>query len=465
MVSFETANNDLAEAAESPNTLTKTERWNITFLVLAFSCVVASVTLVVGTGAIVILSVGGSPSLSPFSLAFIFMGMSMVSLVVTHWIFAQWGRRIGFWFGCGLGVVGALVGCWGLIESSPTLVLFAQFLMGGALGIGMYLRFSAVEIVPPAYSSKAVAWVLGGGCLAAFIGPEMSQVTKGLFGDGNLTFVGTFVATGCFFLLQALCVGLVGFPSSKIEHQNGSSEVDGVKSEADEESLDEKPVVSTDDGAKVAISAPPIDDTSLWSILTQSTFLLPLGVSILAWTIMAMPMGIFRVAMSDLGYTERQSLTIIEFHFLGMYGPGFWSGAFISKHGCLRACLVGLVFFVISIGINMSVQDNNKSIAAWFLGLLFVGVGWNFAFSSATVWSTKAYQHAVHLKPKVQAANECGMFLVSGGAMFSTGYLYENAGGGGLAGWRLLNATLFAFVGLYIGLIFIAHRWNKLQII
>lgn len=46
--------------------------------------------------------------------------------------------------------------------------------------------------------------------------------------------------------------------------------------------------------------------------------------------------------------------------------------------------------------------------------------------------------------------------------MFSTGYLYENAGGGGIAGWRLLNETLFAFVGLYIGLILIAYRWNKL---
>lgn len=453
--------NDLAEAASTA--LTKTELWNITFLVLAFSCVVASVTLVVGTGPIVILSVGGSSSLSPFSLAFIFMGMSMVSLVATHWIFAKWGRRIGFWFGCGLGIVGSLVGCWGLIESSAAIVLVAQFLMGGGLGIGMYLRFSAVEIVPPAYSSKAVAWVLGGGCLAAFIGPEMSQVTKGLFGDDNLTFVGTFVAAGCFFLLQTLCVGLVGFPSSKLETQKSISKGDSAESiEMDEETLDARPVISTDE-ANVASSGPPTEDASLWSILTQSTFLLPLGVSILAWTIMAMPMGIFRVAMSDLGYTERQSLTIIEFHFLGMYGPGFWSGPFISKHGCLRACLVGLLFFVISLCINMSVQDNSKSVAAWFLGLFFVGVGWNFAFSSATVWSTKAYQQAPHLKPKIQAANEFGMFLVSGGAMFSTGYLYENAGGGGLAGWRLLNATLFAFVGLYMGLLLMAYRWNKLQ--
>lgn len=461
MVSETTSHEQLPEVSSpSPTALTRTELWNVTFLVLAFSCVVASVTLVVGTGAIVILSVGGSSSLAPFSLAFIFLGMSMVSLVATHWIFAKWGRRIGFWVGCGFGIAGAVVGCWGLIESSPPLVFFAQFLMGCGLGIGMYLRFSAVEVVPSPYSSKAVAWVLGGGCLAAFIGPEMSQVTKGMFGDENFTFVGTFVATGCFFLLQSLCVGLVGFPASKEKNLSKGDSVILEEVDVEVETLDEKAVKSTDVKSE-AISEYPVENATFWAIVRQSSFLLPLGVSILAWTIMAMPMGIFRVAMTDLGYSQRQSLTIIEFHFLGMYGPGFWSGTFISKHGCLRGCLVGLLFFVISLCINMSVQDNNKSIAAWFLGLLFVGVGWNFAFSSATVWSTKAYQHAVHLKPKIQAANECGMFLVSGGAMFSTGYLYQSAGGGGVEGWRLLNATLFVFVGLYLGLIVIAYRWNK----
>jgi hypothetical protein len=44
------------------------ERWNVSCLVLAFSCVVATLTLVVGTGAVVVKSIGGSNSLAPFAL-------------------------------------------------------------------------------------------------------------------------------------------------------------------------------------------------------------------------------------------------------------------------------------------------------------------------------------------------------------------------------------------------------------
>lgn len=131
--------------------------------------------------------------------------MSMVSLVATHWIFAKWGRRIGFWFGCGLGIVGSLVGCWGLIESSAAIVLFAQFLMGGGLGIGVFALLGGGNCPSRLFfQSRGVGFgrrLLGG----IHWRPEMSQVTKGMFGDGNLTFAGTFVAGGGFFFLHLVC--------------------------------------------------------------------------------------------------------------------------------------------------------------------------------------------------------------------------------------------------------------------
>jgi hypothetical protein len=64
----------------------------------------------------------------------------------------------------------------------------------------------------------------------------------------------------------------------------------------------------------------------------------------------------------------------------------------------------------------------------------------------------------MYLKPKVQAANECLMFLVSGAFMFSTGYIYEDAGGGGISGHRFLNGLLFVLVGLFAVLLVVAGR-------
>jgi len=432
---------DASAEKQSKPSLNKKELWDITFLVLAFSCVVATLTLIVGSGAMAILSVGGSQTVAPFSVAVVFIGMSFISLTATHWIFERWGRKIGFWVGCVLGLIGVLVGCWGLLKSSAAIVLVAQTIMGSGLGIGMYLRFSSVEVVRAEFSSRAVAWVLGGGCLAAFIGPETSQAAIGVFGDGNLTYLGPFVVAGGFMILQAACVGAVGFPSRMKETRASTTEIDdAAEKQGNERSIE---VASK---------------TGVWSIVRRPDFLYPLGISILSWIIMAMPMSIFRLTMGEFGFTGRQSLTVIEFHFLSMYSPGFWSGAFIKKYGFVRACQVGALLFTVALAIDLSTPANSKTTAPWFLGLILIGIGWNFGFSSATVWSTQAYQHALHLKSKIQAANDFAMFLISGAAIFSSGYFYHDAGGGGISGWRLLNGVLYSCVILYVILVYLAGR-------
>lgn len=431
----------------SKGSLKKKEKWDVFFLVLAFSCVVVNLTMIIGTGAVVIISVGGSNSLSPFALAVFTMGQALVSLTLTHWMFPRWGRKIGLWIGCFISFVGALLGSFGLSVSSPGLVLIAEAFFGAGSGIGLYLRYSAMEVVRQEYASRAVTWVLAGGCLAAFVGPEISLATQGLFGDENWTYIGTFIVAGCFSVLQAMFLSLVGFPTSSGTVSIQSKQINRLDAErvCEDNALESQESTSTQS-----------DTIHLSSVICQSSFLLPLGAAALTWVIMAMPMSIFRVAMRELGYSDRQSLTVIEFHFLAMYFPGFWSGSFIKRYGPIRACHIAIVSFTIATGINLSVQDNNRTICAWFMGLALLGIGWNFGFSGATVWSTESYSQAMHLRPKVQAANEAGMFFLSGGAIFSTGYLYENAGGGGLEGWRLLNYTMLGFVAIFTALVVVA---------
>jgi hypothetical protein len=96
---------------------------------------------------------------------------------------------------------------------------------------------------------------------------------------------------------------------------------------------------------------------------------------------------------------------------------GFWSRSFIKKYGFLRACQVASLCFALGLRVNISIQYNNNSTAGWYVGLALIGMGWNFGFSSAAIWSTQSYQHAMHLKAKVQASNEGGMFLLSEGSI------------------------------------------------
>lgn len=477
--------NDKEETTETETQLTRLQRRNILFLVLAFSCVVASVTVIVGTGAVVIISVGGCNTLAPFALGVFMLGQSMISLFCTHWLFSKWGRKVGFHFGSGIALLGVGVGLFGITQSSPTIVLLSEAMFGAGTGILMYLRFAAVEVVPPSHGSRAVTWTLCGGCLAAFVGPQASHASKGVFGDDHLTYLGVFVVSGCFYIGQIVFVSLIRFPTKnnakemkevltrsvsgkpsgkddsirQDDIEMGDNENDGTPRQETTERLD--------DSSNAKATTSPVHQKSfreLRSLLLSHTFYLPLVVSIIAWTTMAMPMSIFRVAMNELGYKSQQSLTVIQIHFFAMYSPGFYTGGFLKRNGPIKGVQVALLSVVIATGISLSAQDNTTSIYTWYLGLIFLGIGWNFGYSSATVWVTKTYQHVPVYKEQVQAANECLTMLISGAAIFSTGYLYDAAGGGEggtIKGWSVLNYTMLALSGLLVIVVLVARRLQQ----
>mmetsp|Transcript_19393 Transcript_19393/g.40109 ORF Transcript_19393/g.40109 Transcript_19393/m.40109 type:complete len:211 (-) Transcript_19393:566-1198(-) len=170
-------------------------------------------------------------------------------------------------------------------------------------------------------------------------------------------------------------------------------------------------------------------------------------VSSLAWA--AMPMSIVRVVMTQVGFTSRESWTVIEFHFVGMYLPGFITGKLIADYGPKWEILVGIVIFVLALVLNFVAQekdDNRNNLALWVIGLFTIGVAWNFCFTSATIWTTSLYKKLPHLKPRVQAANDACMFLFCGAWIASASYIFE-AGGSGLDGWDVLNWVAFGLVG------------------
>lgn len=101
----------------------------------------------------------------------VFLGMSLISLTCTHWMFAAWGRKTGVLVGIVFGIAGVGVGTIAVYQKSAPLLIFANVLFGAATGMGMYLRFAAVEVVAPVFRERAVSWVLAGGCIAAFAKP------------------------------------------------------------------------------------------------------------------------------------------------------------------------------------------------------------------------------------------------------------------------------------------------------
>lgn len=484
-----TCNND------NDNTfLTRRQKWNVLWLVLSFSCVVACLTLIVGTGTVVIDSVGGSTTVAPFTLACFFVGMAAVSLIFTHWMFDEFGRKSGFWIGCVITIVGSGIAIGGLYLRSSPVVLIAYIVLGMGIGVAMYLRFAAAEVVPKTFAAKAVTWTLCGGCIAAFVGPEIAASTKGAFSqdndtdggdDNNLTYLGVFLVAAAFSVAEAIFVGFVRFEKQptdvqpkahdsghrdfanvcthELKDNNGDVENQISTEDRGRNELGHKAASPGDDGTKhvaMSVDVPiPAGTPQLGVVLRQSSFVLPVLISILSWAIMAMPMSIFRVNMRDVGFTERQSLTVIELHFLAMYMPGFWSGPFISRFGPIKACYVAIGCNLIATAINLSTPNTTSTTATWFLSLIFLGIGWNFGFSAATIWVQRVYAEQSHqvLKSKIQAANEFFTFIGSGGLIFSTSFINQ-AVGGGLDGWKLLNIVIAIFILVFVFTVCIAMR-------
>ena len=399
---------------------------NLSLQVLCYACLMSSTTMVVGTSAVVIQAVGGSNEIAPLPIGIFFIGSSFISLATTR-IF-RFGRQDGFLVGIVFGLAGASIGALATQIKSPALLLFAYLPLGMSFGIGNYLRFAAVEVVKPPKKAVAVTLVLAGGILAAFAGPESAQATKSMFGD-DVQYLGTFMMIFIFNAIMAILQGLIRYPKTITSNSTRDEEIMNTTS-----------------------------TPTLQSLLLSRDFIVPALVASFSWAIMALPMSVVRVAMGQLGYSSRASLQIIEFHFLGMFAPGFVTGMIIERKGEIFTIVLGVILFTTPTILNlMSTEDG--TIAFWIVGIVLTGVGWNFAFSSSTIMLTRAYTNAPELKNEVQAANDFTMFFLAGSIIVSSGYIYK-VGGSGVDGWKAVNFTVVALIMLICGVV-VSHAFTS----
>lgn len=103
------------------------------------------------------------------------------------------GRRGGFMFKAGVGVVGGAVCSLGLVAARFTTLIVGTFLLGIFSAFGQYYRFAAIDAArSPAERTSAVAIVTGAGVIGGLAGPFLG----GNFADviTAAPYVGAFVA-------------------------------------------------------------------------------------------------------------------------------------------------------------------------------------------------------------------------------------------------------------------------------
>ena len=325
----------------------------------------------------------------------------------------RYGRRTSFQIGLVVAFFSALACAWAATSGNFWMLVASTVVAGYYSANGQLYRFAAAELSAPAFREKAVSLVMAGGLIGAVIGPNMAARTKGLFA---VPFVGAYLSLSVVAVLAMVLMAFVKFPPVPPK------------------------VVGADHGRPMG------------EIMRQPVFIVATLAAALSYGVMNLLMAATPLAMQVCGFDFPDAALVLEWHVIGMFAPGFFTGHLIKKFGVLPVMGVGVVLNAACIAVALSGVDLHQFIIALFL----LGVGWNFLFTGSTTLSLRAYRPEE--KDRAQAAINFCVFATMAFTSFASGALVTTQG------WTLLNMGSILPVALIgLALLWLALRQREAQ--
>ncbi|TWT09697.1 MFS transporter [Reyranella sp. CPCC 100927] len=324
---------------------------------------------------------------------------------------AMMGQRAGRAVGFGLGAVGGMLGgalcslaIW--LGSFPLLCI-GGLAMGFAVANMQLYRFAATELAPPHYRAKAISYVTSSGVVAGIIGPAIARLTPELLPQ---QFLATYMGLIVLHVLAFGVLRLIEFPAVKVEQGGGPQR-------------------------------------SMAEIATQPVYLVAVIAAMVSFGVMSFLMTATPLAIVACGIDGREAPITIFWHVMGMFVPAFFTGHLINRFGVLNIMMLGIVTLVAATVVDLAGID----VWNFRLGLLLVGVGWNFLFVGATALVTTAYRPSE--RGKAQALNDFLVFGTTATSSLLAGILQQ------AWGWNALNYLALPLVGIAL----LALLWLRLR--
>jgi MFS family permease len=172
--------------------------------------------------------------------------------------------------------------------------------------------------------------------------------------------------------------------------------------------------------------------------MKQPVFIVAAVSAAMSYGVMNLLMAATPLAMQVCGYQFSDAAWVLEWHVIGMFAPGFFTGHLIKKFGTLQIMAVGVLLNFICIAVALSGTDLNQFLVALFL----LGVGWNFVFTGSTTLSMTAWRPEE--KDRGQAAINFCVFATMAVTSFASGALVTTQGWTWLNYGSLVPVTLIA---------------------
>ncbi len=391
-------------------------RRNIPLLAFAQAMMMSSTSLMVTSAALVGRNLANDPALATAPLAAAFVS-TMLASVPAAWLMHRIGRKAGFVLASFIGATGATLAAWSIVQGAFWGFVGAAALIGTHNAFGNYYRFAAADSSPREQKGRAISWILAGGVLAAFIGPNLANLGHDWI--GNAPFAGGFLAVMLLYLAAAAALSLLRLPP-----------------QAEDRPDDTEPV------------------RPLREIARQPAYRVALICATLGYGVISLVMTATPLAMSHHHHSLPDAAFVIQWHVLAMFAPSFFTGRLIDRWGIPCILILGALAGLACVIVNL----NGTSVSHFWAALVLLGLSWHFLFIGATTLLTRCYRPSE--KTRVQASNDFAVFTTVTLSSLSAGALQH------LFGWQLVNLGVvpMLLVALGAALWFARHeRDNTIQ--
>ena len=384
---------------------------NRNFIVICISSTIAAFPpmAVVLLGGIITSQIMMKDSLATVPMTLMIIGIAISAPIASRFM-SIWGRQKGFLFS-------SLLSCLALIICSIAIYLenffifaLGNFLIGSSQAFIHQYRFAASESVKKEFIPRSISIILLLGIVSALLSSNFAEYFKDFFPNnlflGSYIFL-SFTAIIPFFVLLFYEETKNTIYQSKFEIETIFKLLKNIK-------------------------------------IIQSIVSAGLGYFTMAIIMTATPLHMHLVNK----FTLFETSIVIQLHVIGMFLPSLFSGDLIKRFGNTNIIYAGVVILFLSILTN-TFFDFYYS---YMLGLILLGIGWNFLFVSGSSLLVVSYKEKD--KFTAQGLNDFIVFSTQGIGSLSAGFLLY------FSNWTVINLLCVPLLIIVLVVSFISSRNN-----
>lgn len=377
---------------------------NLWFLTLAQGLYLTNNVTFIAINGLVGFALAPEPWLATLPVMAYVVGSAMATTLVAR-VQQRLGRKRSFQIALLVALFSSLLCAFATLEKQFWLLNLGTVIAGFYNANAQLYRFAAAELADKTAKEKAISWVLAGGILGAVLGPNMASWTRDWFMQ---PFAGAYITLAGVAVIAFAVISQIHFPEKRMDPNQEPGR--------------------------------PLSE-----IMRQPLFIVCTLTAALAYGVMNLLMAATPLAMEACQFSFDKTAWVLEWHVIGMFAPGFFTGSLIKRIGVMWVLRMGVALNIGCVMIALSGITFFHFLTALFL----LGVGWNFLFTSSTTLALESYRPSE--RDKAQGAINFFVFLATALSALSSGVLITTQG------WTLLNLgsiiplTIIALALIWLG--------------